>query len=492
MRKSNNVLTDIDYIRAKELEYCKAHPDYFIETYCHIEDKDAAEIIVKFELWPMQREALLSMNKERLNIVLKSRQVGMTWVALSYAAHMLLTIQGSLVIGLSRTEDEAKELVRRLAIIYQYMPEFVDLTDRTGIRYDPKTLVLMLYFSNGKISTFKAFPSASGAARSFTANMLILDEWAFQACAREIWLSAYPTINRPTGGKVIGLSTIERGTLFEELFTENNNFNKIFLPWYADPRRDAAWYERTKKDLGPLIMQEYPATVEEALTIPGGSYFPEFKPHIHIIPFAPLTSSRKYVSLDYGLDMLAALWYEVDHIGNVVVYKELYKSGLIVSEAADALLAHNAGDKINVWYAPPDLWNRNRDTGKSTAEVFAHLGIPIVQTSNERGQGCLEIKEYLRPIEQKNEQTGEVKIGAKLQIYEGAAPNLERCLQKIQRNPKKPNEYDTDPHELTHIVDALRAFCSGRPAKTKIPEKQKPKPYDPFAEPTKRGGFFDV
>jgi hypothetical protein len=54
------------------------------------------------------------------------------------------------------------------------------------------------------------------------------------------------------------------------------------LPWSADPRRDAEWYARTERDLGPLIMQEYPATVEEALTIPGGSYFPEFKEHIHV------------------------------------------------------------------------------------------------------------------------------------------------------------------------------------------------------------------
>ena len=87
--------------------------------------------------------------------------------------------------------------------------------------------------------------------------MLILDEWAFQTNAREIWLSTYPTINRPTGGKVIGLSTIERGTLFEELYTESNNFNKIFLPWNADPS-EIAGTSAQKSDLGALVMQEYP------------------------------------------------------------------------------------------------------------------------------------------------------------------------------------------------------------------------------------------
>lgn len=486
-------MTVVEKARKAELDYCKDHPDYFVETYCHLEDKDTAEIIAPFKLWDSQREALLSLHRERLNIILKARQLGVTWLVLAIAAHMLLTTAGSLVIALSRTEDEAKELVRRLAIIFQYMPEFVSETGENGVKYNALTLTLTLTFADGRISTFKAFPSAGGAGRSFTANLLILDEWAFQAGAHEIWTSTYPTINRPTGGKVIGLSTIERGTLFEELYTGENNFNKLFLPWSADPRRTAEWYERTKGDLGPLIMQEYPATVDEALTIPGGSFFPEFKKHIHVIPFAPLTHNRKYVSLDYGLDMLAALWYEVDHMGNAVVYKELYESGLIVSEAAAALKEHNAGDSISVWYAPPDLWNRNRDTGKSTAEVFAHLGIPIVQTSNERGQGCLNIKEYLKPIERRNEQTGEVTYGATLQIYEGAAPNLERCLGKIQRNPKKPNEYADTPHELTHIVDALRAFCAGRPAKTKLPNKVTPKLFDPLSEDKpQKGGFFDA
>jgi phage terminase large subunit len=170
--------------------------------------------------------------------------------------------------------------------------------------------------------------------------------------------------------------------------------------------------------------------------------------------------------------MLAALWYEVDHVGHTVIYKELYKGGLIVSEAANALLEQNAGDQISAWYAPPDLWNRNRDTDKSTAEVFLSLKIPLVQTSNERGQGSLEIKEYLKPVELKNEQTGEVKYGARLQVYEGAAPNLVRCIKKIQRDEKKPNEYATEPHELTHIVDALRAYCAGRPLSTPVQTKE--------------------
>ena len=139
-----------------------------------------------------------------------------------------------------------------------------------------KNDVLITDMSGKLVSTFKAFPSSPSAGRSFTGNILLLDEWAFQEYAEEIWTSAYPTINRPTGGKVIGLSTIKKGTLFESLWIENNAFHKIFLSVFSDPRRTQEWYERTAKDLGVMVKQEYPRTAEEALSNLGGSYFPEF------------------------------------------------------------------------------------------------------------------------------------------------------------------------------------------------------------------------
>ena len=44
-------------------------------------------------------------------------------------------------------------------------------------------------------------------------------------------------------------------------------------------------------------------------------------------------------------------------------------------------------------------------------------------------------------------------------FLEGAAPNLYRCLQKIQKDKRKPNVYAKEPHDLTHDVDSLRCFC---------------------------------
>ena len=51
-----------------------------------------------------------------------------------------------------------------------------------------------------------------------------------------------------------------------------------------------------------------------------GQYFSEFSREVHVCrPFAPPGHWRRYVSLDYGMDMLAAYWFAVDEWGRAVV-----------------------------------------------------------------------------------------------------------------------------------------------------------------------------
>ena len=71
-----------------------------------------------------------------------------------------------------------------------------------------------------------------------------------------------------------------------------------------------------------------------------GQYFPEFDRRLHVTePFVVPKAWRRYVTLDYGLDMLAAYWIAVDLQGFAYVYRELYEKDLIISEAAERLLA---------------------------------------------------------------------------------------------------------------------------------------------------------
>ena len=110
-------------IREREIEYCLDNVVYFVRTYGHIEDKDADELIQPFDMWPEQEEALLSIHENRLNAILKARQLGFSWLVINYSALYLLN-SGRTIIALSRSEEEAKELIRRMSVVLKNMPEF--------------------------------------------------------------------------------------------------------------------------------------------------------------------------------------------------------------------------------------------------------------------------------------------------------------------------------------------------------------------------------
>lgn len=451
-------MLSIQEARAMEIEYCREHLEYFVDTYGHIEDKDNKENIIQpFQMWDAQRDALRSISANKFNAILKARQLGFTWLVLHYAAHMLVTMEGRTVIALSQKEDDAKELVRRMgSVILANMPELIAEEKKAppgwnGPVYVQNALEIKIKFPSGLVSVFTGMPSSPGSGRSWTANLIILDEWAFQPFAEEIFKSGFPTVNRPTGGQVIGLSTIERGSFFEEIFTNpDNGFNKIFIPWFADPRRDDEWYENTKKAMGDSITQEYPASIEEALTVPGGRYFPEVNEKNTVTKEALSGNVVRYVCIDYGLDMFSAHWIQIDARGHAQVYREYDESNLTPSQAAAVLLSLSEGEEIVAYLAPPDLWKRNQIDLKPGYLIWQEAGVMLTKVSNDLLTGCMYMKEWLKPIDGGK---------SKLTILDGCAPNLQRCLNKIQKDKNRPNVYAKIPHDLTHDVDSLRYFC---------------------------------
>jgi hypothetical protein len=341
-----------------------------------------------------------------------------------------------------------------------------------------------IHFPGKSDSTLQCFASGENAARSFTADLIIFDEWAFQQFDRSIWTAALPVVNRPLSGQVIGVSTIQRGSLFEELYTTpDNGFHKIFIPWYADPSRTQKWYDDTLKLSGKAAMwAEYPATVEEALDVPGGRFFEEVSDS-SILSNDKLQQTVCYVAMDYGLDKLACYWILRDRFGNSQIIHEEYESNLIISAAADRILRvsnelieREEITRVEQYLAPPDLWNRSQETGKSRAILFAESGLTLTKVNNDLKAGCLAIKE--------NTAHGE-GLKSKLTIYKNSAPNLLNSLKKIQHDEKKPEVYAKDPHELTHSVDGLRYYCiywthGGTESAKKVRKKWRPDQWEDY------------
>ena len=204
-------------------------------------------------------------------------------------------------------------------------------------------------------------------------------------------------------------------------------------------------------------------------------------------PFEVPREWIKYVTLDYGLDMLAAYKIALDERRRAYVIAELYEGkdsggeGLIVSEAAKRIKELIGSDDVRAVFAPPDLWNRQKDSGKSMARLFFENGISLTKVSASRVSGWMELKEWLRIYE--DEQGART---ANLRIFDGCK-NLIRTLGLLQCDSTNPSDCARTPHELTHAPDSLRYFVAGGPKGT--PERQMHYRYGFEFEKPKKGAY---
>ncbi|MBS5671978.1 MAG: phage terminase large subunit [Oscillospiraceae bacterium] len=182
-----------------------------------------------------------------------------------------------------------------------------------------------------------------------------------------------------------------------------------------------------------------------------GAYFSEFDRSVHVcVPFLLPPGWARYRAFDYGLDMLACLWVAVEPGGRCYVYREWFESDLVVSQAARRMLDLTApGESIVCTMAPPDLWSRVKESGKTMATLFAEAGLGLLRTGNNRQAGWMAVKELLR--------VGEGGTPG-LQIF-GSCPRLISDLQGLRHDPRNPNDAAREPHGVTHGPDALRYFA---------------------------------
>lgn len=255
-------------------------PDFLEATKIEaVNGQDAA--LVPFRLWEpdawvgdaetryriSQRYILEQMVAERLIDFLKARQLGVTWCVCGFALHQCVTVPGYPVLALSRGLFEANEIIRRIGVLYhnhedKKLPRLI--TDNTG----------ELEFDNG--SRILSLAATKDAGRSFTAALVILDEWAFMQWPQATLGSVKPTID--AGGKLFIISSADgMGTVRHQQWNAasvgTNGYKAIFLPWFARPGRSPGWRDQKIVESGgdvAAVMREYPANAIEAFMTAAG------------------------------------------------------------------------------------------------------------------------------------------------------------------------------------------------------------------------------
>ena len=232
-------------IIAEEYRKCALDPIYFMKKYCIIQHPVRGKI--PFHLFPFQEDCLTDFKDNRLNIILKSRQLGLSTLSAGFILWKMLFNQDFNALVIATKVTVAKNLVEKVRVMHDLLPIWL----RDGGNSSVEDNKLSLKLKNG--SQVKAIASSPDAGRSEALSLLIVDEAAFIRDIDEIWLSAQSTLS--TGGAAIVLSTPNGvGNWFHKMWVDgesgSNGFNNINLHWTKHPERNQAWRDEQTRILG--------------------------------------------------------------------------------------------------------------------------------------------------------------------------------------------------------------------------------------------------
>jgi len=212
--------------------------------------------------------------------------LGISWLVAAYALQKVLFNDSARCLLLSQSEPDAWRLLEKATFVLRNLPEFLQYPTAHDARGE-------LNFKCNS-SVIQALPSTDRAGRGIDATLVIRDELAEHEYGEQNFRAIGPAVD--SGGQLVDLGTINKfddknhltervnklrdGAQREDLPSGLVVFKKersilIFAGWDLRPIREEgetieSWFEsnvKAKYD-SVTIEQEYPRTIEEALSAP--------------------------------------------------------------------------------------------------------------------------------------------------------------------------------------------------------------------------------
>lgn len=253
---------------------------YFIDNYGHFQPE--VGLPQPFVLWPEQRDVLALMESELRLIILKARQLGLTWEALHVLFHALAfdpATPVAKILALSKKGGDAAKLLKRARRINELLPRYLRVAEQEETKRSGSKFGIV---DRGEMTSLTSSPEE---ARSETASHVLWDEAAFtrHGAAAETWTALLPTLG--DRGRIIVISTGNGpaeapgdGQAFARLWRQARagdpevGLTPVFLPDSVAPGRTEAWRRRTRKKFlsDEDFRKEHPETEEDAFAVVGG------------------------------------------------------------------------------------------------------------------------------------------------------------------------------------------------------------------------------
>ena len=386
-------LTDEE--KVAELTRCSLDPWYWIINYVYISDPVKGKIL--FEAWPHMESVVRATQQYDRIIILKARQIGVSWVYAALALWYARFRPNSTVVVISKDGTASTRFKWRCAYVNRNMPDWMQY--EVGKNNDTE---FEFPVNDSRILSFAA---GEEAGRSESASVVILDEWAFQEYARTIYTAILPTVEH---GKLIGISTANgKGNLFYDIWRKAslklNSFTPLFIKYNVRPGRDLKWWKATERDAESpgKHRQEYPITIADAFAVIQEPYF-----DIDSLNNMPVRKGKKFG--DYS-----TIYQAPDE-------NETYGAGIDPApgggDGAICQILNSSGDQVAICKTNQGLDGFIDEAHK----LLSMYGFPFL-INEKQGEGTAVLRSFTNTVDTKGEER---RPYPKSRIYKTSEKNL--------------------------------------------------------------------
>jgi hypothetical protein len=280
----------------REIAKCASDFHYLCRNYLKIVDKKGN--VVPFIFNDAQDRFLAELAENPWVFILKARQLGMTTVVAAYLFWNALLKPNFKVGVLAHQIDSAESIFEIYKRFYLYLPQFLKRpTERSNVRE--------MKFTHG--GSIRVATANSEGIRGSTLQALHCSEFAFWSDPDKTIASTSPTLG-PNAMIILETTANGMNDAHRMWTSKENGYRKVFFPWmenekYTKVKFRGSLHPKVKayaKDFGldkgqsnwlhetyqltcmgnwNTLLQEYPATADQAFITSGEKFFETLFPH---------------------------------------------------------------------------------------------------------------------------------------------------------------------------------------------------------------------
>lgn len=264
-------------------------------------------------------------------------------------------------------------------------------------------------------------------------------------------------------------TTVEEAEAFDLTIDPASHLSIAFVPFRAtdNPYLDPS----VMKNLNALPEMRRRQLRDGDWDAFAGRFFTEFG-DAHLVPaFEPPESWEFGIGIDHGWTApFAAVFGAWDGDGNCWIFDEVYEKELTPQQQAalvqGKMRRHDPETGKNFTIRPrrivadPAVFS-TKGEGRSIADQWRDAGLHTVAANNQRIDGWMNMREYLRiPFDNENQP-----LKPKLFVMPDRCPNFVREMRNAAQDTKRLDDVDTTGSD--HALDACRYLLAMRPRRAR-------------------------